>query len=121
MLSKKPELLSPAGDMERLEMALHYGAGIHQSDFVNQPEAVRKEINTWVSDETREKIQNLLGENAISPFTRMILVNAIYFKADWLDQFDANSKKLTDALDAASAGQTATDATDEGSDFSKFF
>ena len=30
-------------------------------------------------------------------------------------------KKLTDALDAASAGQTATDATDEGSDFSKFF
>ena len=26
MLSKKPELLSPAGDMERLEMALHYGA-----------------------------------------------------------------------------------------------
>lgn len=71
-------------------LALHYGAGIHQSDFVNQPEAVRKEINTWVSDETREKIQNLLGENAISPFTRMILVNAIYFKADWLDQFDAN-------------------------------
>ena len=30
-------------------------------------------------------------------------------------------KKLTDALDAVSAGQTATDATDEGPDFSKFF
>ena len=27
----------------------------------------------------------------------------------------------TDALDAVSAGQTATDATDEGPDFSKFF
>jgi serpin B len=71
-------------------LALNYGAGIHQSDFINQPEAVRKEINTWVSDETQKKIQDLLGENAISPFTRMILVNAIYFKADWLNQFDAD-------------------------------
>jgi serpin B len=72
-------------------LALHYGAGIHQSDFINQPNAVKDEINSWVSDETQEKIQDLLSENAIGPFTRMVLVNAIYFKADWLNQFDSNS------------------------------
>jgi serpin B len=72
-------------------LALHYGAGIHQSDFINQPNAVKDEINSWVSDETQEKIKDLLSENAIGPFTRMVLVNAIYFKADWLNQFDSNS------------------------------
>ncbi len=71
-------------------LSLNYGAGIHQSDFINQPKAVKDEINAWVSDETQEKIQDLLSENAIGPFARMVLVNAIYFKADWLDQFDAN-------------------------------
>jgi serpin B len=72
-------------------LALNYGAGIHQSDFINQAEAVRNEINTWVSDKTQEKIQDILPENAIGPATRMALVNAIYFKADWLDPFDAGN------------------------------
>ncbi|HEU0297551.1 MAG TPA: serpin family protein, partial [Anaerolineales bacterium] len=60
------------------------------ADFVNQFESVRKEINDWVYDETQEKIKDLLPEGVLSSDTRMVLVNAIYFKADWLNQFDAN-------------------------------
>jgi serpin B len=72
-------------------IALNYGAGINLADFINQYESARKEINGWVSDKTEEKIKDLLPNGVLDSNTRMVLVNAIYFKADWLDQFDANS------------------------------
>ncbi len=71
-------------------IAVNYGAGIHLSDFVNNFEPTRKEINDWVSEKTEEKINDLLPDGSLNADTRMVLVNAIYFKADWLDQFDAN-------------------------------
>ena len=74
-------------------IALNYGAGIRLADFINQHEAVRKEINDWVSDQTEEKIQDLIPEGVLSPDTRMALVNAIYFKADWLSPFEAESTR----------------------------
>ena len=72
-------------------IAVNYGAGIHLADFINQAEPAREEINNWVSDETEDKINDLLPKDSVGPDTRMVLVNAIYFKADWLIQFDANS------------------------------
>ncbi len=72
-------------------IAVNYGAGVHLADFINQAEPARKEINKWVSDETEDKINDLLPQNSVGPDTRMVLVNAIYFKADWLTTFDANS------------------------------
>lgn len=72
-------------------LAENYGAGVQLADFINQYEAVRKEINGWVSNETNDKIQDLLPEGVLKPSTRMVLVNAIYFKADWMTPFDANN------------------------------
>lgn len=71
-------------------LAVNYGAGMRLMDFANKPDPSRKEINQWVSDETKDKINDLLPENAVTPDTKMVLVNAIYFKADWLSPFDAN-------------------------------
>ena len=71
-------------------LSVNYGAGIHLLDFVNNPDPSRKEINKWVSNETKDKINNLLPEGTINPATKMVLVNAIYFKADWLAPFDAD-------------------------------
>lgn len=71
-------------------LSVNYGAGVHLLDFINKPEPARKEINDWVSNETKDKINNLLPEGSINPETKMVLVNAIYFKADWLDPFDAD-------------------------------
>lgn len=72
-------------------IALNYGAGIRLADFINQYEAVRKEINSWVSDQTQDKIKDLIPEGVLDTDTRMALVNAIYFKADWLNPFNADS------------------------------
>jgi serpin B len=72
-------------------LAQNYGAGIQLADFINQYEAVRKEINGWVGKETNDKIQDLLPEGVLKPSTRMVLVNAIYFKADWRTPFDPNN------------------------------
>lgn len=69
-------------------IASHYSAGIRLADFVSQSEPVRKEINAWVSERTNEKIKDLIPEGALDALTRMVLVNAIYFKADWEKQFD---------------------------------
>jgi serpin B len=74
-------------------IALNYGAGIRLADFINQYEAVRKEINNWVSDQTEAKIKDLIPEGVLDSDTRMALVNAIYFKADWLSPFNADSTR----------------------------
>jgi serpin B len=72
-------------------LAVNYGAGIQLADFVNRYEAVREEINNWVSDQTEGKIKDLIPEGTLDADTRMALVNAIYFKADWLSPFEAES------------------------------
>lgn len=74
-------------------VAVNYGAGIRLADFIGQYESVRKEINKWVEDQTKDKIRNLLAEGTLNPRTRMVLVNAIYFKADWLTKFDPNDTR----------------------------
>jgi serpin B len=66
----------------------NYGAGIQLADFVNRYEAVRGQINAWVSNQTQGKIKDLIPPGALDRLTRMVLVNAIYFKADWADPFD---------------------------------
>jgi serpin B len=71
-------------------IAQNYGAGIQLADFVNQSEAIRREINDWVSGKTNDKIQDLIPAGMLTPDTAMVLVNAIYFKGDWLYQFDPN-------------------------------
>jgi serpin B len=76
-------------------IASNYGAGIRLADFVHQFESIRMEINDWVSEQTQEKIKDLLPEGVLNSDTRMVLVNAIYFKADWLSQFDANQTSDT--------------------------
>ena len=72
-------------------IAVNYGAGIHLADFVNNFDGERRGINNWVSDKTEDKINDLLPDGSLNADTRMVLVNAIYFKADWLSQFDADS------------------------------
>jgi serpin B len=72
-------------------IALNYGAGVHLADFINHADPARKAINNWVSDQTKKKINDLLPQNSVGSDTRMVLVNAIYFKADWLNQFDTKS------------------------------
>ena len=56
-------------------------------DFSNAVTSA-KTINDWVSGQTNKKIQNLVPESAIDKLTKLILVNAIYFKGNWEISFD---------------------------------
>ena len=65
-----------------------YGAKIRSADFSGQPEAERLGINSWVEGKTHNKIQNLMPAGSVNAMTRLVLVNAIYFKGDWFHAFD---------------------------------
>ena len=68
----------------------YYGGKTTNLDFKNEPEASRLIINNWVEDKTNNKIKDLFSEGTIHPLIRLVLTNAIYFKAEWLIQFDAD-------------------------------
>lgn len=69
-------------------LASNYGAGIHILDFAQAAEQARQTINTWVSEQTNGKIENLIPRGVIDDMTRLILTNAIYFRASWKLPFD---------------------------------
>ena len=69
----------------------HYDTLVEPQDFKSNAESSRKTINSWVSKKTKEKIKNLISPGALNTDTRMVLVNAIYLKAQWLEKFKATS------------------------------
>ena len=71
-------------------LAQDYGAGLRVLDFINDPEGARKTINDYIYDRTNKLIQDLIPEGSINSLTRMVLTNAIYFKAEWKTKFNKN-------------------------------
>ncbi|MFC1943896.1 serpin family protein [Chloroflexota bacterium] len=69
-------------------LAQNYGAGLRLLDFVNETEKSRITINDWVSDQTEGRIEDLIPQGVIDAMTRLVLTNAIYFNAAWLNPFD---------------------------------
>ncbi len=65
-----------------------YQAKLVRIDFVTAPDIARKTINSWVEKKTKDRIKDLLAEGIITQLTRLVLVNAIYFKGDWKIPFD---------------------------------
>ncbi|XP_077077730.1 leukocyte elastase inhibitor-like isoform X5 [Siphateles boraxobius] len=65
----------------------YYEAGLEKVDFKNESEAARVNINKWVVEKTQEKIKDLLPQGAIDGMTKLVLVNAIYFKGNWEMKF----------------------------------
>jgi serine protease inhibitor len=65
----------------------YYGVKITPADFSDEA-ASRRLINEWVEEKTEEKIKDLIAEGALDSATRMVLVNAIYFKGAWKEEFD---------------------------------
>lgn len=72
-------------------LAQNYGAGLRILDFINETEQSRLTINKWVSDQTEERIKDLVPQGAINELTRLVLTNAIYFNAAWQYPFDENA------------------------------
>jgi serpin B len=66
-------------------LAKNYGSGLGLLDFVDEAkrEQSRLIINLWVSDQTKGKIKDLIAQGILTRDTRLVLANAIYFKAEW--------------------------------------
>jgi serpin B len=72
-------------------LASRYGAGLRLVDYRNETERARSLINTWVADQTEDRIPELLAAGVLTPATRLALVNAIYLKAPWATAFPAEA------------------------------
>jgi len=68
-------------------LAKYYGSEAQSVDFSQNTEAANT-INTWVANKTNDKIKNFLDASLFDDLTRLVLVNAVYFKGKWLNQFD---------------------------------
>ncbi|XP_036207408.1 leukocyte elastase inhibitor-like [Myotis myotis] len=69
-----------------------YGAELASVDFQRASEDARKVINEWVKGQTEGKIPELLAAGDVNNMTKLVLVNAIYFKGNWQEKF---SKEAT--------------------------
>jgi serpin B len=72
-------------------LAVNYGAGMYLVDFINATEDARGTINSWVESQSNNRIQNLIPEGGVTDLTRIVLTNAIWFKASWSSQFSEAS------------------------------
>ncbi|KAM9337505.1 leukocyte elastase inhibitor-like isoform 2-T3 [Symphorus nematophorus] len=71
----------------------HYKAELESVDFIKSSEAARLNINNWVENQTQGKIKDLLAQGVVDAMTRLVLVNAIYFKGNWNKQFKESATR----------------------------
>lgn len=91
-----------------LDLENYYRANLSEVSFRSETErkSANQQVNAWIERETNGKIENLIPENAFTPLTRLVLVNAIYFKSDWMYPFAASSNTTENFL--TSGGQQLT-------------
>jgi len=77
----------PLADYFQMSMKNHFGAVPENVDFTL--DETRLNINKWVQDFTQQKIKDLIPEGVLGDLTRLTLVNAVYFKGNWLHKFNA--------------------------------
>ncbi|CAF4960629.1 unnamed protein product [Rotaria sp. Silwood1] len=70
-----------------------FKADIKLEDFEHESKQAVQRINAWVEQQTNNFIHDLLKTSDITPETRLIILNSIYFKGAWMKQFRNN---LTD-------------------------
>ncbi|XP_068438280.1 leukocyte elastase inhibitor-like [Clinocottus analis] len=73
------------------ETKKHYKAELEPVDFKTSADEARVNINTWVEKQTQGKIKELLVQGVLDDSTLLVLVNAIYFKANWDQKFNEDS------------------------------
>ncbi|XP_051934226.1 neuroserpin [Hippocampus zosterae] len=87
-------------------MQKFFRAHLYAVDF-SQSAAVAEQINSWVENQTESKIRNLLSAEDFSSLTRLTMVNGIYFRGSWKNQFrPENTRTFSFSRDDGSEVQT---------------
>jgi serpin B len=90
----------------RSTIAADYGGEFREVDFQGDRAGARAAINGWVEEKTAQRIREIVPPGMPSPDTRMVLANAIHFKAQWVDPF--NEPSTGDAPFTIAAGREVT-------------
>jgi len=70
-----------------------YKSEVDQVDFEQQLEQTRQKINRFISQKTQQKIPELFKQGDLTTDDRVVLANAVYFKASWKQSFNKGSTK----------------------------
>ncbi len=73
-----------------------YEAAVKQVDFRTQAEPAAREINAWVSGKTKGRIGDIIPAGQLDRASKLVLVNAIYFKGAWKTKFDPQFTRDSD-------------------------
>ena len=68
----------------------HYFSLPETIDF-KQKDKARNTINSWVEEQTNQKIKDLMPSAEFNSDTKMVLVNALYFKGRWKEPFETKA------------------------------
>ena len=71
----------------------HYGVSITPVDYKRALEAACNNINRWVEQKTENKITDVIPPRVLDDLTQLVLINAIYFKGTWANQFNPRQTK----------------------------
>jgi serpin B len=74
----------------------NYGGEATSLDFKADPDGSRIHINDWVANQTEDKIKDLIPRGLITESTKLVLTNAVYFKGEWVRQFNETFTKEGD-------------------------
>jgi serine protease inhibitor len=97
-LELQPEFVNAARGQFDYEMG--------EADFVHAPDSARTAINQWIEGQTQQRIRDLLPRGSINPLTRLVLVNAIYFKGLWKSPFKKEATSLEHFFPSSGASFT---------------
>jgi serpin B len=70
-----------------------FGAPAELLDFIRNPAGSREHINGWVAGQTKDRIKDLLPADGVTPDTRLVLTNAMYFKGAWASPFEPSATR----------------------------
>lgn len=65
----------------------YFAAPMKLMNFIIDSAEATREINDWVATQTRDRIRELIPANVLTMDTRLVLVNALYFKGAWVGDF----------------------------------
>ncbi|KAF5269269.1 hypothetical protein FQR65_LT02570 [Abscondita terminalis] len=82
----------PLKENFRKTVADNFLSEAEQVNFADNVVSAKK-INGWVEDKTQSKIKDLIPADCLDSLTRLVLVNAIYFKGNWQHKFDKNNTR----------------------------
>ncbi len=73
-----------------------YAAGLDSVNFAKNPATATERINAWVAKQTQDRIRNIISTGDVTELMRLVLVNAIYFRAPWSSEFKEAATKPQD-------------------------